>query len=772
MKATLPDNQPKPATATNACEASCIDASQLATALIDLNIARKTVHIYPPHHDQVRLSLARAYKSLTRILQVNKHLTLGIGRETLLIGGEPLDPKNKAFGEFAQAFRQHEIAGVTFTRGLEPVEMMAFLTWSAQRPEDCPKLPPSGNPTTGQTALWPHIGLTLVDYTQIQLTEETATGCPGSEEGKEATSLWSEFVNQLVAGTLTREEDGIALNELKALNPKNLAQLLNESRLDAQTALRSFNHLLQQENQAIRQTPKPPAAAGAQPQGLNEFGQLLEELNPDLQRQFLSLTGAFAQPGVDPAGTAPMSSGDSYPLVIEMLRKANAKAQEVSPSLIRLVQKITETGGQQSAQNPTVDHDLASPAPFGNTSKDQFNTLFQREDYESYVSEDYHALLEKAGRAKHPEPSLEETVLPMDEHLATLEDHHLEAQISRLVMAFMQHPIGAQEYQAYAERLVTMAYTLLDAQRFDLLMQFHRLLNLHAKEKAEPQIRKIAEETIEKFSSPLMTSKAVSVFHLTQQPASGKAFDFLIALGPKIVPDVIRFYAEQDRPHANSPLLALLNHFRNETIQEAQRRLLDSRVGFVSRLIVLLRTLNARDATGPLLQMLDHYNEDVQLEALAALMKLGDERALPYLRKTIKSARRPVSDRVIELAGRYRVKWVAPELANMIKRFIFFRSDYPRNNKLIQALGRIGDGCAVTRLNNLAKKTWGLYPAELRRMQRILFHSLGHYAYEDVRELLHIGFKSKDETIRRACQKVLDTKGKVRLAIDKKRNSQ
>ena len=95
---------------------------------------------------------------------------------------------------------------------------------------------------------------------------------------------------------------------------------------------------------------------------------------------------------------------------------------------------------------------------------------------------------------------------------------------------------------------------------------------------------------------------------------------------------------------------------------------------------------------------MESSNTSIQMAVLAALLKFGDGWAPYYLRKLIQPDRPEISSRAIAMAGKYRAQDVVPDLLGMLKRHALFKSDFQKNEEIIEALGRIGDRRAVPTL--------------------------------------------------------------------------
>ena len=147
-----------------------LDTELLSEAVIELNISRKNVGIYPPGHIQIAKSIERTFQILQKMLEIRAEMTLGVAKDTLLVGQDYLDKKNPVYRDFALAMSQHEIASVTFIRGLEKDELVRFQRILTTKPED---IRGSGGITKVMSdADIPHIRIQSIDYDSFHFTEE------------------------------------------------------------------------------------------------------------------------------------------------------------------------------------------------------------------------------------------------------------------------------------------------------------------------------------------------------------------------------------------------------------------------------------------------------------------------------------------------------------------------------------------------------------------------------------------------------------------------
>jgi hypothetical protein len=149
------------------------------------------------------------------------------------------------------------------------------------------------------------------------------------------------------------------------------------------------------------------------------------------------------------------------------------------------------------------------------------------------------------------------------------------------------------------------------------------------------------------------------------------------------------------------------------------------------------------------------------MEVLETLVKFEDPESVDLLSGFLKSKNPDDLLRVIGMAGLYKVEKLAPDLASMIKTFSLFRLDYQKNEKIIEALGRIGHSCAIPALERLARAKWSLYPKHLLNLKRRLFQSLRSYDKAQIGHLLRIGSQSRDPSIQSSCRAHIQKQGAI-----------
>lgn len=746
-----------------------LDTRILSDAVIELNISRKNVSIYPPGHAQITKSIDRAYDVMLKLFAIREEMTLGVAKDTLFVGQNYLDQRNPVYRDFALSLNAQGVAAVTFRKGLDLGELERFHRIITTRPEDI--LAAGGIATVAETMDIPHIRITAIDYESFHLTEEQeifkAEERPGDRKSAEKTGgsrgsgMWMEFVSLLSSGTLAKGGEGVALRDAEQIDPAELAKLLNERKLDASAAADTYDHIISSHVRRKAET----RLTREQSETLSNLNAMLRDLHPDLRKQFLS--SAFKNLSAADAGGAAeeVLGGMNDDMIIEMLRQASTEGREISPTLTGLLSKMASvrdrskrtaraTEPQQAVQRP---RETTPEAGGPEVISGQMENLFQREKYEQYVETDYDQMLKDITDRAATMAAVEKDAFPVGDFLATLEDEHLDFQTGRALIAFMEEDIDEEDYREFAKKLSVTVPELLTTGNFVLLLDILQTLRWHLTDKKNEAVRKSAADVLTVFWQPDFVAKAVTDFDTWSRTRAKAAADFLKALGPVTVPGLLDLFAQDSAPGGRRVVFELLAGFGAPAVNEALKRLQDPRPFFVRNLLLLIR----RAATGPdvvaeVKPLLQHKDPKVKMEALAVLLRFKDPSAVERLRQEIMSPDPDVSSQAVFTAGQFRIAEAVDRMLSLIKSVVFFESDYRVNEEIIKALGEIGDARALPELEKLARSGLSIHRASHDRMKLTLFESLERYPRESIADLLAIGEKSGDERIRKACRKLAE----------------
>jgi len=740
-----------------------LDTRLLSEAVIELNISRKNVSIYPPGHVQITTSIERAYAVLLRLFEIREEMTLGVAKDTLFVGQDYLDQRNPVYRDFALSLNSQGIAAIMFVRGVDRDELIRFHRIITTKPEEIRAN--GGIAHVVDEAGIPHIRVIPLDYDSFHLTDEeeifkaqarTVTQAAEKAAEKPAGGMWMDFVSLISAGTLARPGEGVSLKDTMAIDPAELARLLNEKKLNAGAAVQTYDTII---SSHVRSKAEKRLTR-EQSETLRNMSVLIEDLHPDLRRQFLS--SAFRNLSENPSspGAEEVLGGMTDDVIIDMLRQASAEGREISPSLTAMLSRLADVRDKSRRRDAAE----VQRSPAGRVQRDaaaeilpeHMENLFKREKYEHYVEEEYDRILKGVSERAEAMAASKATKFPFREYLRSFEDKHLDFQIGRALVAFMEEKIDEDDYGEFAKKLGNLVPDLLRSGNFPLLIDILTTLRWHLADKKDEGIRKSAMEVLAIFWKPEFISRSVAAFDSWAQTKAREAGEFLLAIGPATIPGLLQLFAADASPGGRRVVFDLLAAFGDPAVAEALKRLGDPRPQYVRNLLMLVRRAGSASVLPQVRPLLKHTNQRIRLEAVAVLLRFKDAAAIDLLRREVLSKDPDVASQAVFLAGQYRVTALVDPLRSLLKNTILFESDYTVNEELIRALGEIGDPRAIPDLEKLARSTFTLHPASHLRMKRTLYASLGRYPKAATRTLLQTGAQSGDEQVRQECRKLAE----------------
>ena len=620
-----------------------LDTRLLSEAVIELNISRKNVSIYPPGHVQITRSIDRAFEILSRLLELRAEMTLGIAKDTLLVGQDYLDRKNPVYRDLALSLSQQGIATVTFRSGLTKEELVRFHRILTTKPDEIAAA--GGIEKAMSSSSINAIRIKAINYGSFHITEEQEIRTPSAPE-RNSPDIWQDFVSHLSGNTLAGKDEGISLKESERIDPAELARLLNERKVDPSAAIQSYDRIIS----SYMRGAAEKKLSREQSRTLKSLNTLLKDLGPDLRKQFLSI--AFQRlSSANPARAEEIIGGLADDMVIEMLGQANAEGRQISPTLTGLISKLSNTQEDRAAD--AFPHETQQ-SPEGLAAADlraeQMQKLFDREKYEEYVSEDYEAMLK---RMTENSPATEN--FPIEGYEKELEDGHLDFQIGRALLAFMEENLEEEDYREFARKLVAIVPGFLETGNFELLFDVSETLRRHSTEKSVPGIREAAEEARKVFADPPFIEKALRAFEVWMREKGQEAAGLIKSLGPGTIPGLMDIFSRDESYGGRRVLFNLLCLFGEPAVQEAQKRLRDPRAHYVVNLLIFLRRAATQTVIPHVKPLLRNGNQSVRIEALSTLLKFKDPEAVKLLREALHSEDPDIAFKAVSLAGLYRV---------------------------------------------------------------------------------------------------------------------
>jgi hypothetical protein len=707
-----------------------LDARLLSDSIIELNISRRNVAIYPEDHPSVQRSLDRAFDLLQKLFDIRPEITLGIAKDTLVIDNHYLDKKNPVYQEFATYLSGLGIASVTFLNGLSKDDIYAFHRFLSETSSQTSVEEIKG---TLKSYNLKNIALDFVDYDSFVLEEGK------TESGGEKKNLWELYLFGFLEGTLQKNE---GLEVIRKIPPEMLASLLNEkgvSYLKEESYDRVITTYIRSSSERFFSDTE-----------LKKLLDFIHSLRPELKKQFLSSTMKNISSDMVPIEKA---LGEvSVDRVIELLSVVNEHKIMVPEALKNLIDKFSKIDGRDDPldlfieDSPILDDILLSP--------DIIN-LLSKGDFEAFVTEKYNReiqeLLEfEPGKLAHEE---------MKELKEACEFEALERAFSRFLLELINTNMVSHEDM---EKQIPIL--LEQCQHYVETGQYFEALNIIKgieKSEAKKIFPDLFATIIEQFHSEEFISSFVESLRIMGRLNRDETTVLCNYYGEKILPYLFDVLFDEESKATRRFIITLITGFGKRSVSETIKRLDDDRWFVKRNMIFILTECGDKEVIPHVKPYCQNENIQVSTEAIKCLLQKGERDGIAMVMKNIRSDSKKLVNQAITLSGTFKIKEAVPEILRMVEKKGVTGADYLDKIPLVAVLGKIGDPSAIGALKNLMFSKSILFKSAIERLREEVFKTLKHYPLNDVRGLAEAGAKSKNDVIREESLKLLKSGKKI-----------
>lgn len=765
------------------------NTSAAFNAINKIVVARNNLLIYPSGHEIIKRSLKEAFDSICALLGRKGEIPIRIRDGCLEIGDERLDLQNSTNQEFYQMLNQYDLVLIVFSQGLRLEEFFKFLSLF----KTADKKAPPETALKNLKHLFPHIAMEFVDYSGITLITKIDTAT-GGKEGRPSGPRRSGEVSgdpffqpdpiyRLSADgiEIVPQPQGVASQQdLRSLiddTKKELTQIrTRKTPPDPATnrAIQEGNHVKDKayDNGRWAQRPlsgnqiKPEASDGFPRQDLQsivekyekKLGQygtplsgdesadreiqnkarmartFLKELSPVLKNQLQSFDFEAILNRLTPVELDWLLEDLEAKTAVKKLKQVNEGNLELSPALTGFIKKMLTISDQQ-----TLD---GSQTETGGVEKDvlhQIDNLIKREAHEKYVDPEYDQLLKALSGEVAPEFAPQRS-FSVEDHKHLFEDVYAITALARALLSALQQESNQEEYSAYLESVVLTSEDLLAHGELPLLSELLNLLLLHSQEAPGSLRSLLAQKRLDAFRTRGGLDKLLDLLDGPRKRPYSDLYALAKALGPEIVPAAVDLYGQKITPYALKFLTEILTDFKQRAEVEIDHRLTRDMALFPGPLFTLIRDLRLEvNLAATLRQLLAHNDPKVQDEALEALIRIKDDKAIHILLWLIASEQKEGYEKGLDMAVRLKVAETVPYLIHAVNHALFLMPDQPKKVAMVRALGRMGAAEALPLLEAVARKKWAISRKKLTELKVALFQTLDGFRPDQIENLLKIG---------------------------------
>jgi len=344
-----------------------LDARLLSLAIIELNISRRNVAIYPEDHPLIKQAIGKAFAHLQSLFEIRNEITLAVAKDVLIIDDYFLEKKNPVYRDFASALFAMGIASVSFISGVTEDEITLFHRVLTLDPEEI-------RAKGGINALVEEMGIThirpqSVDYSAFHFSE-------GDTRKEDQTNVWEDYTYGLLRGQLITEEDAA---KIRGIPPEMFARIVN----------RTMNNDAGQEaydNVITAYLKKSSEERRLRKGSLGDLSAFISGLKPALKKQFLSGTFRFLSP--DPMLAKTISEQFTSDQLMDLLREINERDEIIPETLRTIMEKFASIGQKEFVMDTKLIPSGVSL--FDDIQLDpEMARLFRKDRYDDFVSADY-----------------------------------------------------------------------------------------------------------------------------------------------------------------------------------------------------------------------------------------------------------------------------------------------------------------------------------------------------------------------------------------------
>ncbi len=701
-----------------------IDAKLLTDAVIELNISRRSVGLYPKDHPIVGDSIQRAFGFMQRLFELRNTITLGIAKDVLMIDDYLLDRKNPVFREFAFSLYRKGIVAIIFTAGLEIRELIGLH-----------ELLVTGDQVIGQAVLKAaeerglrNIRLVPIDISRLKFTEG------GERQGEIDLDVWGNYIRALLEGSLADSDaEGIALS----IPPEELSAFLNRQAPEDPSAGVTYDKV-------ITTYLKRKEYKGVKTELFSRFLHLVEGLGPEIKQQFLKR--AFNNPVLDVGDVDHLISGLSGPDVEKLMGLFNENTSLVPDSLRNIIDKLS----MSASTNPVFEMLAGDQARVDDIEIDeQVVRLLKDDQSPAYVSEKYRDDLSKMLGG-----NFRKAARPGEDMLQACTEAHLFGRYADLIIEMLEAGVTAREdYLVLLTRLTEIVNDMLAGGKFSEISDIYNAVYSHA---LSGRFRDEARGMLDYyFHSGRFIDSFIEALNIWGRYDREGVQRLVRVQRTHLVDPLLNVLSEAEDAWIRRFLLQILGSLGRDVIPSVVVRLGDERWYVVRNMIYLIREAGSEKDVALVRRYAKHPNRKICIEAIRTLIHFKTFDAILYIKQYLEGHDIEMRDQVVRYAGLYRYRVVVPTLLKLLARQRFFGGDMQFKTLVVRALGEIGDPAALKTLETVVRTFPFFNRTGSEALKQEIFQSLRNYPTGSTAALLNLGLQSKNEHIRTISERLL-----------------
>ena len=687
-----------------------IDNQQLAAFLHDLNLAQRSLTLYPANHPQVTTISNKTMAELKQLLSKRKEITFGVAPEALFFEDQWLDRENPTFRAFALMLSGLGIASIGFKPKLSAAELVRFcqiLHNDRQTIEER-----GGFEQLLERQQINHITLIPIDYAAFQEKEGRSDEIKLTDQ-----DLWGEFLHGLLEDILDLGDSGLHVA------PETIAELLNNQLSD--TDHQEIPTAVAQG--FVAQMLTRPTAESYQNLP-NQLGTLIRNLSSDLQPNFL----AGCLQALDNKLELAAKLLQQLPTELHKTVIGTKLQQQLakSPRLVELVAQFAATSAQQSPPEKSPKSALNKEV-----IRDRLETLFSEEQYELYLPDNYQAALEKVF-SNDLSSSLPKEV--RKDLKVSLENQPIEQQCCRIIFELLEGPAKVEDEKALQQNLQELSYFFLDTGDFKLLREIYTNWTAYLNS-GRSAIDILAEQVLASHTQPLFMQEVLDGIDIWGEDKTSEIADYIAIVGAPYAEAIIERLGSAKQFSRRRYWMKILEQIGTDANQLLVQALSDERWYLVRNLLIIIGKNLAPTTLKAVHRMANHPHPKVRQEVIRVLFSCNPASANRLLLKEFANEQPEIRLNAIKVAEQSRDPEILNFLHEQLQLPVDGESSQQYRRQVLATLSKIGSPETLELFKKRLKRTLLFTTKKQKRDLDDIFDSIGLFprqaAIETAREI-------------------------------------
>jgi hypothetical protein len=662
--------------------------------------ATRIVSMYPETHPAIQSALSRIGEA-TRQATSNGPFTITVLPDSLLVNGRGLPKPDPSATELATLLHQQLIGELTLFDRLDNDGWHAFLSLLAKTPEDARVL-------GGVSKAWDEYGNKAIRLVEIDYADILRERAGGAGEG----ATWDRILTALKDDSEAQGHGGDAgtMDNMMDLaeSPERLAQfaqrLQDVGRASGDDSIQQRKSLLELmhglANYAAERKPEELDAV------LNRMAGAAAQMSPDMLLSLITdpppLPGGSG-PRMDLAGELQARLTDDMVsrFLVDNIVKDRGASSRLATAFQTLVpdpekqQNILAAAAEQAAAMFKDDPQFESVW----TSSSEM--LMSYSDAK-FVSEGYARELTTAQtQAVEVDKIGDDPPVRIRAWLSTVSDTEVRALDQQLILDLLKIETRPDAWASVLDTAISNIDQLVLVGDLSLASQLLEAVVAISTDKASPFASLAAAGVDKLVEGPMVRHLSIFLQKATDTEFA-VAQKMCATIGPSLVKPMSDALMGEDNPRMVRRLRDILLSF-GPAAREYANELKSSKNPAVRRAAIdLLRGLAGDAALPDLRMMLDDADNQVQREALRAIVQVGTNEAYQLLEQAVKTGAARTRDAIMQALGAFRDEKAAPLFVHILTHTDYKGANEGLYTQTIESLGKVAlDERSVSTLKDI-----------------------------------------------------------------------